>query len=182
MLIIEEVIILVALVFTIFWLCCLIYAQALGAPTVYSNREAIISALKLAGLKKGELLVDLGCGDARSLIIAAEKYQAKGIGIERSPFCYLKSKINVYLAGQNKNIKIFFGDLKMTDHLIAQADVIYLYLLNIVLENIEDDLFANSKKGARIVSLAFVFKKHKPKKMIEVKNLGRKTKVRLYTK
>lgn len=180
MILLLQIIIFVILIVIIFWLACLIYAQLLGAPTVYSNEKAILDAFKLAGLKRGETVLDLGCGDARSLILATKKFGAKGIGIERSPYCFLKAKLNVFTAGEKENINIIFGDLNKSDQYLKQADVIYLYLLNSVLEKIEDWLFATIKKEARVVSLAFSFKKHRPKEDEETINLGRKTKVRLY--
>lgn len=180
MILIIEIIILIVLVLVSFWLVCLIYAQALGAPTVYSNSEAIIDAFKLANLKPKELVVDLGCGNGKSLIIAAKKFGAKGVGVERSPYCFLIAKMKVFLAGENKNIKIIFGDFKKAESYIKKADVVYLYLLNSVLKNIEDWLFSNIKNNARVVSLAFQFPEHKPKQIIETTNLGRETKVRMY--
>jgi SAM-dependent methyltransferase len=179
MLIIVQTIILIVVLSVAFWQLCLIYAQVLGAPTVYANKKAIIDACNLAGLKKGQTLIDLGCGDGRSLIIAAREFGARGIGIERSPFCYLKSKLNVFLSGQ-KNIKILFGDFHKFDNEIKKADLVYVYLLNSVLTKIESWLFASIDRNCKIVSLAFDFPNHQPKKIIETKNLGRTTKLRLY--
>lgn len=168
--------------FVVFWQASLIFAQILGAPSVYSNSEAIFQALKLAELKKGGLIIDLGCGDARSLIIAAKKFGAHGIGVERSPFCFLKSKLNVLLAHESRNITILFGDFKVAEKYLKKADVIYLYLLNSVLKNIESWLFENISAKTKVVSLAFEFSDHKPKETSETKNLGRITKLRLYVK
>ena len=182
MLFLTQLIVLAVSLFLIFWLGCLIYAQALGAPTVYSSDQAITDALESAELKKGELVVDLGCGNAKSLIIAAKKFGAKGVGVERSPYCFVKSKLNIWLAGESKNITILLGDFKRAEPYIKKADVVYLYLFNSVIINIEDWLFDNIKKSTMVVSLAFEFKKHKPKRTIETRNLGRTTKIRLYCK
>lgn len=179
MLIIFEIFISLVLLVVAFWQVCLIYAQILGAPSVYANKNAIIDACRLAGLKKGETLVDLGCGDGRSLIIAVREFGAKGIGIERSPYCYLKSKLNVFLSGQ-KNIKILFGDIQKYDREVSNADVIYVYLLNSVLKKIEDWIFSTMGSDTKIVSLAFKFPNRKPSQTSETWNLGRKTNLRLY--
>lgn len=179
MLIIVEIITLIVSLLVAFWQICLIYAQVLGAPTVYANKNAIIDACKMAGLKKGQTLIDLGCGDGRSLILAAREFGAKGIGIERSPYCFLRSKVNVYLSGQ-KDIKILFGDIQRFDTEIKKADAIYVYLLNSVLAKIETWLFDSKKINAQVVSLAFEFPNYKPKKIIETKNLRRNAKLRLY--
>ena len=181
MLIIFDIIFLILISLVAFWQICLIYAQVIGAPTVYANKEAIIEACKLSGLKKGQTIIDLGCGDARSLIIASKEFEAFGIGIERSPYCYLKSKFNVFLSGQ-KNIRILFGDIQKYSKETEKADVVYVYLLNSVLTKIEDWLFAKVSPTTKIVSLAFSFPNHKPDRIIKVKNLGRMTNLSLYLK
>lgn len=174
--------VLLLLIFVIFWQLSLLFSSIVGAPTVYANSKAIIDSYKLAGLKKGETVLDLGCGNAKSLIIAAKEFGAKGLGVEISPYCYLKSKLNVLLARESGNIKIYLRDIKKSVDLISKADLIYLYLLNSVLEKIEREIFDNIDKNARVVTLAFKFKKEQAQKTVSTSNLGRKTKVYLYQK
>ena len=147
-----------------------------GADPEYVEQIIPLAVEELAGRVK---VLDLGCGDARSLIIAAREFEAKGVGIERSPYCYLKSKLNVFLSGQ-KNIRILFGDFQKYEREIMKADVVYVYLLNSALKKIEVWIFASLKNNAKIVSLCFEFPNHKPKRIMETTNLGRKTKLRLY--
>lgn len=172
--------ILVFSLFIVFWLISLIFAQLFGAPTVHSSRQAVMDTLKLSDLKKDELIVDLGCGSARVLIMAAKEFGAKGVGIDRSPFCYLISKFNVFLAGQQKRVKIYFGSFEKNEKYLNKADVVYLYLLNSVNRKIEDWLFRNVPAEARIVSLSFDFERHRPKKEVETRTLHHTTKARLY--
>jgi precorrin-6B methylase 2 len=181
MLIIIEIILIIVLSGVAFWQGCLIFAQVAGSPTVYANKLAILEACKLAGLKKGQILIDLGCGDGRSLIIAAKEFKARGIGIERSPYCYLKSKLNVFLSGQ-KNIEILFGDIQKYGSLLKNTDVVYVYLLNSALAKMENWFFDSISNKTKIVSLAFSFPNHKPNQIIKVKNLGRMTNLSLYMK
>lgn len=166
----------------LFWQLNLLLTAIFGSPIVYANSQAIIDAYKLAELKKGELIVDLGCGNAKSLIIAARKFGAKGVGVDISLYCYLKSRLNVTLAGQNKNIKIIWGDFNKAEPYLKKADVVYLYLLNSTLKKIEPWFFKSISKNARVVSLAFVFLKHRPMKSVTTFNLGKITKARLYKK
>lgn len=170
------------LIFVIFWQLSLLFSSIVGAPTVYANSKAIIDAYKLAGLEKGETVLDLGCGNAKSLLLAAKVFGAKGIGVEISPYCYLKSKWNVFWAGESGNIKIYLSDIKKSFNLISEADVVYLYLLNSVLEKIESEIFDNIKAKTRVVTLAFKFKNAVPKKNMRTNNLGRETGIYLYTK
>lgn len=164
----------------LFWQLNLIVASVFGSPIVYANNNAILDAFKLANLQKDELVVDLGCGNAKSLIIAAREFGAKGVGIDLSLYCVLKSKLNVALAGQSKNVKIIWGDFKKAKIYLKKANLVYLYLLNSALKKIEPWFFKSISKKTRVVSLAFEFILHKPIKTISTINLGKKTKIRLY--
>jgi SAM-dependent methyltransferase len=181
MILIDFAILIVALT-TIFWMICLIFAQIFGAPTVYSSSKAIIDTLNLADLKKDQLLIDLGCGNARTLIIGAKKFGARGIGVDRSPYCFVKSKLNVFFAGQSRKVKIIYGDFSKVENNLPKADVVYLYLLNSVNGRLENWLFKNISEKTRVVSLAFTFNKHMAKKSIWTKTLRRKTQSGLYMK
>jgi SAM-dependent methyltransferase len=174
--------VLITSIVTLFWVSSLLFATIIGAPTVYSNTIAITDALKMAGLKRNQLVIDLGCGDAKSLIIAAKKFGARGVGVERSPYFFLWARFRVFFARENKRIKIYYGDFKKVENDLRQADVIYLYLLNSVLARIEEWYFANIKDEAKTVSLAFQFINHKPVQKRTTFNLGRTTELSLYRK
>lgn len=164
----------------LFWQLNLLYVAILGTPIVYASDLAIVDAFKLAKLKKADLVVDLGCGNGKSLIIAAKKFGAKGVGVDLSLYCYLKARLNVAIAGQSRNIKIVWGDFKKAEPYLKKADVVYIYLLNSVLKKIEPWFFKSISKNTKVVSLSFVFPNHTPIKITKTLNLNRKTSVRLY--
>lgn len=170
----------VFLLYLIFRLTSLMIAALSGAPIVYTDSQAIIDAYKLAKLKKGQTVIDLGCGNAQSLIIAAKQFGSKGIGIERSPYAYLNSIFRVWWYGEISNIQIIYGDFSKIQKLLSSADVIYLYLWSSVVEKIEPWLFAHIGKNSQIISLAFKFAKHKPAKIAQTINLGSKHNLYLY--
>mgnify|MGYP001571053056 FL=1 len=180
--ILINILIILVLAGVLFWEASLLFASVLGAPTVYADDGAVADAFELAGLKQGELVIDLGCGNAKALIMAARRFGARGIGVERSPYAYLLSKLNVRRAHQTKKIKIYFGDFKKVQSELNKADVVYVYLLNQVLVSIEAWLFEAVGAKTRIVSLAFEFKYHQSKKSKGTMSLGRQTMVRLYSK
>jgi SAM-dependent methyltransferase len=177
-------IILAILVYVIFWQLSLIYSMILGAPTVYADTSAIIDCYKLAKLKKAELVVDLGCGDGKSLLIACKEFGAKGVGAEKSPYAYLLARIRrlIYLLAESNGCAVVFGDFRKTEKDLKNADLVYLYLFEDVLEKIESWLFNTIPKDCRVVSLAFPFKKHRPIKTSMTNNLGIKTTIYLYSK
>lgn len=177
-----QIIILIFGLLVLFWQLNLLLVAILGTPIVYASDKAIIDAFKLAKLKKDDLAVDLGCGNGKSLIIAAKKFRALGVGVDLSLYCYLKSKLNVFFAGESKNIKIIWGDFKKAEPYLKKADVVYIYLLNSVLKKIEPWFFKLIDKNTKVVSLSFVFPSHKPIKIIKTINLNKKTTIRLYKK
>jgi SAM-dependent methyltransferase len=182
MVLFVQIIILVILLIVAFWQASLIFAQVLGAPSVYANEKAMLDSFELADLKKDQLVVDLGCGNGKSLILAAKKFGTRGIGVERSPYCYLLAKSKVYFSGQSNQINIVYGDFQKVEKDLKKADLVYVYLLNSVLSKIEKWLFQNISEKTKVVSLAFVFPNKKEIKKYETKNLGRQTFVRLYIK
>src|SRR5690554_7711800 len=57
----------------------------LDVPYVPTPQEVVDGMVELADVKKGEVVYDLGCGDGRIVITAAEKFGATGVGVELNP-------------------------------------------------------------------------------------------------
>ena len=106
--------------------------------------------LVLAGAKPGELIVDLGCGDGRILLIAAEEFGCRCIGVEIDERLADLARRKVEERGLSRLIRIFTGDLMSFD--ISQADIITIYLTPVILERLSLKLKKELKGGARIVS------------------------------
>ena len=180
MLLAIYLIFLIFLLAVCFWLVSMIVSSLTDAPFVVTNDHAYLAALDLAKPRSGELIYDLGCGDARVLIGAVKKYDLFGIGFDISPYCIIKSRYKVWLNKLTDKITIY---QKSLDHAeLEKADIIYLYLTNRILDRIEKDLFARIKPSCRVVTVAFAFKNHKPVKTSSVRQLGRTTTANLYRK
>src|SRR5580704_8871529 len=82
---------------------------------------------KLAKVKKGDVIYDLGCGEGTALIIAAKEYGAKGVGIEIDPFRAWIAQIKVKLSGVSENIEIRRDSFWNQD--ISDANVVFMYLI-----------------------------------------------------
>ena len=112
--------------------------------------------LKLAKIKKNDVIYDLGCGDGRVVIAAAKEYGVNATGIESSPILYWLSKMNVRRSKLDKKVKLVRGDL--FKHNLSKASVIIVYLTPRLNSKLKPKLEKELRKGARIVSAAHAFK------------------------
>ncbi len=130
----------------------------LRAPDVRyepSPHAVVRQMLELAKVGPGDVVYDLGSGDGRLPIIAAQKYGARGVGVEIDPTLVRLSRQNARDAGVSDRVVFIEGDLFTTD--ISAATVITLYLSTSVLRDLESKLKKELHPGTRIVSHQFWF-------------------------
>jgi protein-L-isoaspartate O-methyltransferase len=136
------------------------------APYVSSPQPIVVKMLEIAGLKSGETLFDLGCGDGRIVATAAKEFGARAVGVELSPALAKRAKEAVESLGLQQQVKIIEGDMMGVD--LSAADVVALYLLTEANEQLRPKLEKELKPGARVVSLEFRIKGWKPARVEKV--------------
>jgi cyclopropane fatty-acyl-phospholipid synthase-like methyltransferase len=109
--------------------------------------------LRLGGLRSGEKLYDLGSGDGRFVILAAEKFRADATGIEYDEDLCRASLANIHGRGLEKRAHIIFGDIAAQD--VSAAQVVILYLLPDSIERFRPMLERQLRKGTRVVAHDF---------------------------
>ncbi len=109
--------------------------------------------LALANVQKDDLVLDLGCGDGRIPIRAAQKYGARGIGVDIDPKLLEVAKANARAVGVEKLVEFRLEDAMTTD--LSTASVVTLYLLSSSNAKLRPRLQAQLRPGARVVSHAF---------------------------
>jgi SAM-dependent methyltransferase len=118
------------------------------------TRHAIADAmLQLAGVTRADVVYDLGSGDGRIVIIAAQKYGARGVGVEIDPALVTRARLNSQDAGVTDLVTFVEGDLFKTD--LSPASVVTLYLSSSMNRQLEPKLKAELRPGARVVSHQF---------------------------
>lgn len=122
--------------------------------------EVVDAMLKLANVTKDDVVYDLGCGDGRIVIAAAEKFGAHGVGIDIDPERISEARANATKAGVNDRVRFIEGDLFETD--LRPASVVTLYLLPSLNLKLRPKLMSELKPGTRVVSHAFDMGDWKP--------------------
>jgi SAM-dependent methyltransferase len=122
------------------------------SPYVPSPQDVVERMLDFAGLKAGELVVDLGSGDGR-IVITAAKRGARGYGVDINPKLIAEARQNAAKAGVADRATFEERDLFKTD--ISKADVLTLYLLPLTNLDLRPHILAQMRPGARIVAHAY---------------------------
>ncbi|MGA9624004.1 MAG: class I SAM-dependent methyltransferase [Bryobacteraceae bacterium] len=139
-------------------------------PFVPTTEEAVAAMLKLADVKKSDIVYDLGCGDGRIVIAAAKIYGAHAVGIDINPVRLAEANENLKKAGPEvaKLVRFEENDLFQAD--IHEATVVTLFLLSSVNLKLRPKLLADLKPGTRVVSNTFDMGDWKPEKEFTVGN------------
>lgn len=132
------------------------------APFFATPQVILDKMLQLAELKPGEKMFDLGSGDGRIVIAAAQKYKADATGVELDDSLYRQSMDRIKTLGLSSTARIIHGDLLQQDY--SSADVITVYLLPVGNGLVSPILEKQLKKGARVVAHDFEFAAWKPEK------------------
>ena len=147
------------------------------APYVSSPVRVVDRMLEMANIKPGETVYDLGCGDGRILIAAAEKYKAKAVGVEISPKLAAAATARIEREGISSQARVIQGDLLDVD--LTGADVVTIYLATSLNEKLRPRLERYLKTGARVVSHDYAVPGWKPSKVDTTDN-GRGHVIYLY--
>lgn len=133
-----------------------IYASVIGAPFAGIKTKMIGKMIKMAEIKPGERVVDLGSGDGRILIEAAKKYpHATYLGYEIDPFLVKKSRRIIKKNKLRNKITILRKNYLKED--LSKYDVIFVFLIPYQMNRLEKKLKAEVKVGARIISYGYRF-------------------------
>jgi predicted RNA methylase len=145
-------------------------AQTL-APYYPTPQTIVEKMLQMAGLKAGEKVYDLGSGDGRIVIMAAQKFHAEAIGIEIEPKMVKDSTARIRKLGLEKTARIVQGDLLQQNY--SSADVVTVYLLPEAIDaKVQPLLDRQLKKGARVVAHDFEFRNWTPEKVENIADDG----------
>jgi methylase of polypeptide subunit release factors len=139
--------------------------RELDVPYVPTPQAVVDKMLEMAEVKSGDVLIDLGSGDGRIPITAAQKYGVTALGVDLNPVRVNEAKANAERAGVADKVTFREEDLFKTD--LSKATVITMYLLSRVNMELRPALM-KLKPGTRIVSHAFDMGDWQPDKSVKV--------------
>jgi SAM-dependent methyltransferase len=128
-------------------------APVKDVPYVPTPPEVVDRMLQLAGVKSGDVVYDLGCGDGRIVIAAVKTPGVRGVCVDIDPERIAEGKRNAAAAGVTDRIRFVEGDLFKVP--FRDATVMALYLMPDVNMRLRPRLLDELEPGTRVVSHAF---------------------------
>jgi 16S rRNA A1518/A1519 N6-dimethyltransferase RsmA/KsgA/DIM1 with predicted DNA glycosylase/AP lyase activity len=129
-------------------------------------QPVVDAMLRLAQVTAADTVFDLGSGDGRMVVLAAQKYGARGVGIELQPRLVDISRTVARESGVADRVTIIQGDLFEAD--ISAATVVMLWLSPTVNARLAAKLKRELRSGARIVSHQFPIEGWRPDAVVHV--------------
>ena len=137
------------------------------APYIPTPETIVDRMLDAAHIKAGETVYDLGSGDGRVVIAAAQKYGARAVGVEIRPDLCRQAQARIKSLGLEDRVTMVEGSALRVD--LAPADVVTMYFLTSSNERLKPRL-ERMKLGSRVVSNEFPVKGWKPIEVLHVKS------------
>jgi SAM-dependent methyltransferase len=123
------------------------------APYVPTPSDVVDRMLTLAKVSARDVVYDLGCGDGRIVIAAAQKFGARGVGVDIDANLINQAEANAKAAGVDRRVRFLVQDAMTVD--VSDATVVTLYLLSASNVKLRPILTRQLRRGARIVSHSF---------------------------
>ena len=128
--------------------------------------ETVAEMLRLANIKKGDVLYDLGSGDGRIPIAAAKQFGIRAVGIEIDPKLITEAESNARNAGVADLVRFRNEDMFRID--VSEANIVTLYLSDKLNVLMRPKLLRELRPGSRIVSHDFRMGDWKPEQTVRV--------------
>jgi histone methylation protein DOT1 len=128
--------------------------------------ETVAEMLRMAQIKKGDVLYDLGSGDGRIPIAAAAQYGIRAVGIEIDPKLVTEAEESAVKANVSQLVRFRNDDMFRVNY--SEATIVTLYLsekLNVLLR---PKLLSELRPGSRILSHDFRMGDWKPEQTVRV--------------
>jgi len=137
------------------------------APYIPTPQIVVEKMLEAGRVKPGDMVYDLGSGDGRVVITAAQKFGARSVGVEILPDLCQKASDKIKALGLEDRVSMIEGSALRVD--LSPADVVTMFFLTSSNERLKPNLEKYLKPGARVVSNEFPVKGWKSSEVVHVK-------------
>lgn len=138
-------------------LFCFTFVLLFGAPYVPTLRPQVHAALELANLKPGQTLLELGCGNGKVLIAAAQ-VGVKAVGYELNPLLALIAWLRTRRF--KGNVHVVWGNFWVREW--PEANAIFTFLLDRYMAKLDKKITQYNHKPITLVSFAFKVPNREP--------------------
>lgn len=133
----------------------MVWPSLIGAPWVPVSKDTARKMLELAKVTQEDTIVDLGSGDGRIIIMAAEEFGAESFGIEADPLRVLWSRSTIRRRGLRNVVRVVWGNF-FTQSLV-EASVVTVYQGQDINRRLKSKFEIELSPGTRVVSYSFPF-------------------------
>lgn len=133
---------------------------------VPTSDEVVGAMLTLAGVTSLDILYDLGSGDGRVAIAAAQQFRTRGVGIDIDPERIREANENAQRVQVSSQVEFRLQDLFESD--FSEATVVFLYLLPNLNLKLRPKLLRQLRPGSRVVSHDFDMGNWKPERVMQI--------------
>ena len=147
-------------------------------PYVPSPEVVVRRMLQVSGVKPGEVVYDLGCGDGRIVVMAAKEFGARAVCVEIRNDLYEQTLRRIKELNLENVVKVIHGNFFEVP--IEDADVVTMYLLTSVNQMLRPKLERELRPGTRVVSHDFEVPGWKPILVEDVYEEWRSHKIYLF--
>lgn len=141
-------------------------SRAPDVPYDPTPHNVVAQMLRLAQVREGDVVFDLGCGDGRIVIAAVRERGARGVCVDIDPQRILESRANASAAGVAERIRFLEQDLFATE--IREATVVMLFLWPDVNLKLRPRLWRELRPGTRVVSYVHDMGDWRPQRTLTV--------------
>ena len=138
------------------------------APYVPTAQIVVERMLEAGHVKPGDVVYDLGSGDGRVVITAAQKFGALAVGVELLPDLCRKTEARIKALGLEDRVRMVEGSALHVD--LSPANVVTMFFTTLSNERLKPNLEKHLRIGARVVSNEFPVRGWKPTEVVRVKS------------
>jgi SAM-dependent methyltransferase len=149
-----------------------------GATFTSTHPLKIRAILDAIPMKRGDVVIDLGCGDGRFLLAAAKRYGVRGIGYEINILAYILANLRRVFTGEQIEIK----RINFWDASLKNADFVFCYLFPDLMPDLAKKAEKEMKEGSIIISCNFPLPGWEPEKVLRTNHRIHNDPIFIYSK